>query len=262
MRSGMAQVDDGELYYEVDGEGPPVVLLHGGALDSTMWDDEFALLAAEHTVVRYDARSHGRSSAAKGDFRAYDDLAAVLRHLDIVRPVLVGHSLGGRTSVDFAIAHPDVPAKLVLVGAGVSGMTFVDPYIVDCQRAQAEAIAAGDVEGFVEAIVRAWVDGPRRPAHEVPPAVRQRCRQMVRSTVLNHTGATGEMRELGAHDRLAELRAPVLTLVGDLDSDDIHRIADRIATTAPDARKILVEGAAHMINLERPDEFREILRVI
>ncbi|MCW5853581.1 MAG: alpha/beta hydrolase, partial [Anaerolineae bacterium] len=58
---GFVPVEDGQLYYEVAGEGPPLVLVHGFSLDTRMWDDQWAAFAGRHRVIRYDARGFGRS---------------------------------------------------------------------------------------------------------------------------------------------------------------------------------------------------------
>jgi 3-oxoadipate enol-lactonase len=255
MRSGLI---DGDIYFESAGAGPDLVLLHGGGLDSTMWDAEFEALSADYRVTRFDARMHGRSTAPHGDYRAYEDLAAVLREVGAERPILAGLSLGGRTSIDFALAYPEVPAALVLISTGVSGMAFTDPFTLDCLRMQGEAAANGDAEAFVEGLLRAWVDGPRRAAGDVPSDLRTRCAQMVRGMVRLYGSSNGTMLELGAVDRLAELRPPVLTVVGALDTTDIRRESDRLASHG--AEQVVIDGAAHVVNLDRPADFMAALR--
>ncbi|MEO6082166.1 MAG: alpha/beta fold hydrolase [Umezawaea sp.] len=116
MTAGTMPVADGELAYEVRGEGSPVVLLHGGLLTGDTWDAQVALLERDHTVVRYDARGHGRSSTPTGPFSHHEDLRQLLAGLDIPLASLVGLSQGARTSIDFAITFPDLVDRLVLVG--------------------------------------------------------------------------------------------------------------------------------------------------
>ncbi|MDP9795154.1 pimeloyl-ACP methyl ester carboxylesterase [Catenuloplanes nepalensis] len=252
-------VENGELYCETAGAGRDLVLLHGGGLDASMWDGQFEDLAADHRVTRFDARSHGRSTAARGDYRAYEDLAAVLREVRAERPVLVGLSLGGRTAIDFALAYPRVPLTLVLVSTGVSGMTFADLFTLECQRAQADAAARRDADGFVEAMLRAWVDGPHRAPGDVPAAMREKCAAMMRDGLVRlSVEATGRMIEVGAVDRLAELPKPLLTVVGALDTSDIRGVSDELAACG--AEQVVIDGAAHTVNMDRPEAFLEVLR--
>ncbi|MDR7275116.1 alpha/beta fold hydrolase [Catenuloplanes atrovinosus] len=254
-------VDDRQLYYECAGTGRDLVLLHGGGLDASMWDGQFEELAADYRVTRYDARGHGRSTAARGEYRPYQDLAAVLRHLGADRPILVGLSLGGRTSIDFALAYPDVPVTLVLVATGVSGMVFTDPFTVECGRVQAEAAARRDADAFVEAMLRALVDGPRRAPSDVPAEMRAKCARMIREGVVRLSAeGTGTMVEVGAIDRLSELRPPLLTMVGTLDTSDIWRVSDQIRAAVPGAEQAVIEGAAHTVNMDQPEAFMAALR--
>ena len=142
--SGMVKVEGGELYYEMAGKGPVVVLLHAGLLDSRMWDGQFELLAKNYRVVRYDARGHGKSSVPNGKFAHYKDLNALLNGLGIKKATLVGLSLGGRTAIDFALAYPHMVETLVAVSPGVSGADFKDPIIMEHMKESQAAIKAQD----------------------------------------------------------------------------------------------------------------------
>jgi pimeloyl-ACP methyl ester carboxylesterase len=259
MTAGRLILDDGELTYHRRGEGPPVVLLHAGGLGSAMWDRQFDLLTRDHTVVRYDARGHGESSPVTGPYSHHEDLRDLLDGLGLDRPALVGLSLGARTAIDFAVAHPDRVADLVLVGPGVSGMKFEDPFILD----QLTRIrAATTVDEVAECVLRMWVDGPHRSPDEVDPAVRELCRVLTVHAVSSGVFTTMP-DEVHAVDRLGELTARTLVVVGDLDSSDIRAVADLVLASAPRAEEVVVEGAAHLVNLDRPDEFdRALLRFL
>ncbi|PSL53524.1 pimeloyl-ACP methyl ester carboxylesterase [Saccharothrix carnea] len=259
MTAGRLILDDGELSYDRRGEGPPVVLLHGGGLGGVTWDRQFALLAQDHTVIRYDARGHGGSSPVTGPFAHHEDLKDLLDGLGLDRVTLVGLSLGARTAIDFALLHPDRVVDLVLVGPGVSGMKTEDPFIVD-QVARLRAATA--VDEVAECLLRMWVDGPHRSPDEVDPAVRELCRGLTAHAV-SRGAFTVQPDELHAVDRLRELRARTLVVVGDLDSSDIHGVADLVRESAPRVEEVVVEDAGHLVNLDRPDEFdRALLRFL
>lgn len=113
--TGRVAVGGGTLYYEVRGSGPPVVLLHAGGLDLTMWDPQVGPVARAFRVIRYDARGHGRSSAPMGPHSTVEDLRALLDHLGVERANLVGISMGAGVALEFAISYPQRVSKLVLV---------------------------------------------------------------------------------------------------------------------------------------------------
>jgi 3-oxoadipate enol-lactonase len=108
-------VEGGTISYQVKGTGPPVVLLHGGGLDLSMWDPQMELLSRSFRVIRYDARGHGRSTAPRGSFSPGEDLRMLLDHLGIERASLVGLSMGAGVAFDFARTYPQRVEKLVLV---------------------------------------------------------------------------------------------------------------------------------------------------
>ncbi|GLZ28296.1 hydrolase [Lentzea sp. NBRC 105346] len=248
------QIEGGSLSYDIAGSGDPVVLLHGGAVDRTTWDAEFSALSATHTVIRYDARGHGRSSTPDAPFSHWEDLRQLLDGLGVDRASLVGLSQGGRTSVDFAISLPDRVDKLLLVAPGVSGMAFHDPFVLDHM---ARIGSAKDLGTIIECILRMWVDGPLRSPEDVP--YRARCRSIMAEGFARHGNWQRHYTEIGVISRLGELRAPTLALVGDLDSADIRHVVDLIVKDAPHAHMRVVEGAGHMINLDQPEEFGRIL---
>lgn len=254
---GLVPVRDGRLYYQEDGAGPPVVLLHGGLLDLRMWDEQAEALAPGFRVIRYDARSHGRSSTAGGDHRHDDDLAGLLAGLGVRRAALVGLSLGARIALDLAVMRPHLVWAIVAAGPEISGMAFADPYLLNCLRRQGEAGRAGDADGYVEGFLRAWVDGPRRGPGEVDPALRERCRLMAADNVRRHAAATGDRLDRHVINKLEAVRAPTLTLVGELDSADIRQAAGLIGAAVPGARRQDVPRVGHTLNLEAPTAFHE-----
>src|SRR5918911_1083992 len=119
--SGFAEVNGARLYYEAEGRGPAVVLIHGGLVDSRLWDAQMKPLSKHFRVVRYDIRGYGRSPAPTGEYWPHEDLRALLDYLKIGRATIVGLSLGGIVAADFALEYPDRVDRLVLVGSGLRG---------------------------------------------------------------------------------------------------------------------------------------------
>ena len=118
------------LFYESRGDGPPVVLIHGGNLDAGMWDADVSALATRFRVVTYDVRPYGRSGPVTDDYAWHGDLRVLLDHLKIERASLVGLSLGARVAVNFTLAHPARVDRLVLAGPGLDGWPFTpDPQL-------------------------------------------------------------------------------------------------------------------------------------
>jgi pimeloyl-ACP methyl ester carboxylesterase len=251
---GSAPVEgEGRLFYEARGEGEPVLLIHGGNLDHRMWDDQFDLLAERFRTVRYDVRGFGRSTPGDVEHSAHEDLLALLDHLDVERAHIVGLSLGGRIAIDFALVHPERVIDLVLAGPGLSGWRFTPAPWHDRLR---EAVQTGDVA----AIAEAWLKSDYMAPAMENPELAERLRTI---TVENDDLWLREFRERRldplAVGRLEELQLPVLLILGDRDVPDIHDIVELIEQKVPDTRKVLIQGAGHMVNMERPEEFNRAL---
>ena len=247
------------IEYETAGSGEPVVFLHGGMLDRHSWDAEFQLVRATHRAVRFDARGHGDSDPIDGDYAAHADLTTLLDHLGLDRVAAVGLSLGARTLVDAALLHPHRFTALMLVSPGYSGMEmFTDPFVLAQIEAMDRAAAAHDTDGYVEAFLRMWVDGPHRSPTGVDPAVRAACAGAARK-VIAKPRRSGRPIEVGAADRLGELTMPVEVVLGDLDSADIVAAGERIAAAAPRGRIHRIASAGHSLNLDQPDAFAAVL---
>lgn len=252
-------VDDGELHVEIAGSGPPVVLIHAGYLDASMWDQQLDALTPSYTVIRYDARSQGRSSTAMRDHYPDQDLRALLDALDVPAATVVGNSFGGAVASSFALMHPERVRGLVLCGPGITPMEFRDPFILELYKEQRAALEAMDAERYVEAFLRYGVDGPHREPDEVDGDVRQRCHDMAMRTIANHHTATGALLERDTAARLEQIAAPTLLVVGELELSDLHRVVQDADRRMPDSRLAQLDGIGHMTSMERPEEFNALL---
>jgi 3-oxoadipate enol-lactonase len=245
------------LHYEVAGDGPAVVFLHPGIADSHVWDPQWSSFEG-YRRIRLDLPGFGRTPLAGPRVCYAREVVALLDQLGVSGAALIGTSVGGRTSLELAIARPDVAGALVLVGAGLPGYDW-SAAVRAYGNAEDEAVARGDLDGATELNLRMWVDGPRRLPADVDPRVRDAVGQMQRDALELQAPVWEELE----HDflvpdlegRLGEVRAPTLVLVGEEDVEDIHAIAARFAAEIPGARKATIPGAAHVPNVERPAEF-------
>lgn len=244
-------IDASHLYYEKVGAGAPVVLIHGGNLDSGVWDDDVEVLAKRWTVVRYDVRPYGRSGPVTPGYVWHEDLRALMDHLKIARAHMVGLSLGGRAAVNFALAYPERAGRLVLAGPGLDGWDWAPDPRFD---AIATAVKAKDGAGAMAL----WLQHPYMAPAMTQPIVAAKILELAKRNEHVWVGVQGpdRMPEPFAITRLKEIRSPVLTIVGELDVPDIQQIADRIVADVPGACKQVVPGAGHMVNMEAPAVFQ------
>ncbi|MEJ2864250.1 alpha/beta fold hydrolase [Actinomycetospora flava] len=244
------------LHHTDHGDGPPVVLLHGGALDHRLWDPQIADLARTHRVVAPDLRGHGASPTPTAPFRHADDVAALLRALDLGPTALVGISLGARTAVDVALEAPELVERLVVSGAGAGEPEWRDPATIDLLARWRRAEEDRDPEAWIR-IFLALSFGIDRPLDDVDPAVLAHVREMAVATLEHHVPDGPPVLPTpvaDAGERARELEIPVLAIVGLLDAPDHQRMAREVAHDV-----VEIEGAAHYPNLEAPGTFNRAL---
>jgi pimeloyl-ACP methyl ester carboxylesterase len=251
------------LAFDEQGSGSPIVLAHAAVADRRMWDPQMPALAASHRVIRYDCRGFGESLPPQGSWSQHTDLLDLLDELLISRAHLVGASMGAGIAVEAALARPGSVDSLVLVAPG--GALFDDspPELRPIWAAEVDALDRGDVAAAVEVNLRAWVDGPDRTPDLVDPAVRAVVGTMQREAfelpAWDQEAAPEYELSPPATARLTELACPILVVVGDADQPSIRTAAERIAEVASLARLVVWPGVAHMLTLERPDEFAALV---
>jgi len=265
-QSGFAEVNGTTLYYEVAGEGHPLVLNHGGLVDNHLWDGQFEEFAQHFKVIRYDMRGFGASGMIKKDMEPYSmerDLHGLLQFLGIEKTYVLGLSMGGSLSIDFTLQYPEMVDALITVGAGLSGFAYGEPDedLKAKFAAMEEAFKSGDIARSVEISLQIWTDGPYRTPEEVDPIVRERVRAMT-----THNDERGDDQDVEprameppAAGRLAEIHVPTLIIVGGLDGEIILTIADTLEKGIAGAKKVVLPETAHHPNMEKPEDFNQIV---
>lgn len=239
------------LAFDRIGAGPPVVLIHGALLDRRQWNPQRSL-ARRFTLLRYDTRWHGRSAAAPAPFSPAADLAEVLDAAGVRRASLVGLSNGAAIALDFALTYPDRVERLVLVSPGLGGYqpverpAFWGPLIA--------ALQAGRPDQAAEVLAAS-------PVMAVLPSDTNWVRAMVREQAGVFRQDPGLERRLAppAIRRLGEIRVPVLVVTGDDDLRDTRLAADTITAGVPQAQRIRLPGAGHLLTVTAAKDFNRLL---
>ena len=257
---GYADILGANLYYEVSGQGQPLIMIHAGVADSRQWNSEFARFSDGYRVVRYDLRGFGRSEPVNADYSHMSDLDGLLAFLAIEEPVvLMGCSMGGGLAMDYALAKPSRVKALIMVDAGPSGLKLDVPPHPKAEEAEA-AYEAGNLDLVAELETQIWFDGMGRTPEEVDPKMRALAFEMNRQDLMHdakHLGKRLPDAEIPAAGRLEELRVPVLIVVGEQDIPFIQAAADLMQARIPSAKKVVIQDAAHLPNMDHPGLFQD-----
>jgi pimeloyl-ACP methyl ester carboxylesterase len=242
------EVDGATLTYDDegprDGDGAPLVFVHGWTANRHRWDHQMAYFAEKRRVVRLDLRGHGESSGS--GVRTIEDLTkdvlALLDHLKIQRFVLVGHSMGGMISQTIALAHPERVERMVLVNS-IGRMTY--------SRGRGLLMGVSTLvpfKLFVAAnIQRAFAPGyPREEIRQYVKASAGTPREVVMTLY-------GAMRAFDVLDRVGEIRVPTLMIHGYHDIQLPLKQMLRMAKAYPDATVRIID-AGHELPVEKPAE--------
>lgn len=246
-------VNGSKLHVMVEGSGKPVVLLHGGFMDSTMWDAQATALSPHFRVIRIDLRGFGRSPKTTQDYFPEDDIAAVLDKVKVERAAIVGISLGGELAIDFALRHPGRVESLALAEPGLSGWKW-SAEVTETMQAVMKAAKEQGREAAIEAFLHrpVFVSAKDKPA----------AYEAIRSQLLRNFSLEPQRMkavERPAVDRLSEIRVPTLLMVAEQGGSDARAIAQKVAAAVTGSRLVTVAGSGHMINFERPEEFNRLI---
>jgi len=260
--SGFVEVEGGKLYYEVEGGGHPLLLIHGGLGSLRMWDANVPALAERFQVIRYDTRGFGRTETDDVEFTNRGDAAAVLDHLGAQSADVVGQSRGGVIAVDLAIDQPERVDKLVSVAGGIGGYEPELPEGTDVPTwDEMERLwESKDWDALAELEAQVWVDGWGQPQDRVDPEIRKTVKDWI---LANYRAELPEGKPQplvpSAAQRLGELEIPLLVLIGLADEPGCVAAERHLASSVSGALAVEFPHVAHMIQLEEQQRFNELV---
>ena len=257
--TGFLETNGARIYYEAEGRGPAVLMVHAGVANLRMWDAQVAALRDDYRVIRHDTRGYGLTVTDAVEFSNRADIAALLDHLGEERAHLVGLSRGGQIALDFALEFPQRVLTLTVAAGGVGGYESPAEGPADLWDAPDAMLTAKNWEGLADWEADFWASGHGQPPDRVP-SVRSQVHEWV---LANYRAEKEEGQPIPldppAEQRLAGLNVPLLVMYGTFDEPSTSESMRHLAASVPGARIEEFE-TAHMINLEEPERFNALLR--
>lgn len=247
-------------YEEAPGDGPPVVLVHGWCCNHRHFAPQFAHFAARgHRVVAVDLRGHGQSDAPQQDYTMQgfaDDLAWLCGELRLVKPVVIGHSMGGIATFELAGRHPDLPSAAVLVDSSVAPLSRAGFSDIHAQLSAAPDHAALMRDYIAKALFIPTDDMTRRDAIVADMAT------TARHVLLS---AMASVRTYDPVPAAAGIVVPCLYIAANM--VPLRSDPTRLRELLPNIQYGMTVGAGHFCQLEVPaqvnamiDRFLEVAR--
>ncbi|MFS0920552.1 alpha/beta fold hydrolase [Brevibacillus sp. 179-C 1.1 NHS] len=259
VQSGFLDANGARFYYEVEGEGEPLLLIHGFNLDTRLWDAQMQEFAQAYKVVRFDIRGFGKTLATEVPFTLYDDVKAVLQGLGIEKAHVAGLSFGGMVALEFALAYPQMVNSLILVSSGLFGHPRSEQRLQDVERFN-QVCQTGTTEEALEMTTQMWFDGPGQPVNVLAAEARNRFIEINRHAFsLPEFGAGFEALSPSPIERLEEIKARTLVIAGTRDYPDFIQIADVLTERIAGAHKVILPDSAHIPPMDQPEVFNKLV---
>ena len=234
-----------------------ILLLHAGVADRTMWREHLEPLAESgHQAIAVDLPGFGDAPVAADRQAPWDEVLKTLRELGVERAVFIGSSFGAAVALRAAVRAPAAVAALMLVSPPPLNL---DPSSALQQAWDAEesALASGDIDGAVAAVLDAWL------LPNAPKAIRDRVGAMQRKAFELQLSAPEVAQPPDPLDQrpdaIRHLKLPVLAVAGSADMPDFIAGAKEVADLAPHGRLAMIDGAGHLAPLEVPNEFTSLM---
>jgi 3-oxoadipate enol-lactonase len=245
------------LPYDEAGTGSPLVLVHAGVADRTMWSEQLApLAAAGFRVIAPDLPGFGEAPVTPGPQAPWNDVLELLNDLGIGEAAIAGVSFGAAVALRVAVVAPARVSALALTSTPVDEVE-ISERLAAVWAAEEDALERGDVDAAVENVVRSWTlpDGPAQLRERV--AAMQRHAYEVQLAAGEVEDAPDPVEE--DPDWASRLHMPVLLAAGERDMPDMQEGVHVLGGRLPHARCEFIPRAGHLAPLETPEAFRALL---
>ena len=250
----MVRVNGVNLAYLDEGQGAPIILVHGFPLDGTMWDDQVRALSGNHRVIIPDLRGHGASESISGPYSMdmlADDLNGLLEHLNVDEVTVAGFSMGGYVAFAFYRKYKKRVKAMILAGTRSQSDSVS---VSDGRESMAQRAEHEGQEGIATALLpRLLTSETLEDRSDIVDRVRG---MMTRVSV---QGMAGDLRAMAARDdsteTLGQITVPTLVIVGEEDTLTPPSESEMMARELPDASLQIIPSGAHLVNIENPDTY-------
>lgn len=254
----VAKIGDHSLYYEIIGQGDPLVMIRGVGSNVDHWYDQVPALSQKYKLLVFDNRGIARSSDPGGPFSTRDmaaDTIALMEAVGINKAHILGYSMGGMIAQEMALNHPEKVAGLILVATdcGISLRIKAKP---EATRLFSEMIRLGTNEAKLAAAGCLFA----RQTFETKPQVIQRYTEISQRFPASQKMLAKQWAAVTQHDtcsRLVNIASPALAITGSEDVLIPPQNAAVMAERIPDAQLISIDGGGHLFLIEKPRQFND-----
>lgn len=248
-----------KLYYEIAGEGQPLVMIHSALTHSGLYEAHLAKLAQHFRVLSYDLYGYGKSLFTDEKHINHGaDLKALMQSLDITQACVLGTSMGGEIALNFALEYPELVRGLVLSGAGLEGYDYPEAAFA-WWGDFVGAMQAADFDRAKTIFIQHALDSRITP---LTPEIRETILKLMADYSFRHyvdDSLLWYTPDFNPRAQLAKVACPTLVMVGEGDSAVNQDIAAVLVSDILQAKKVVIPGAGHLANLQQPQVFENAI---
>jgi 3-oxoadipate enol-lactonase len=241
-----------QIEYDIQGQGPWVVMSHSLACSSAMWDEQAQALKGKYKVLRFDTRGHGGSDAPAEAYtldQLADDLHSLLGKLGVANPHFVGLSMGGMIGMTYALKYPRALKSLVLCDTSSRIPAEAKPLWQERIKIATEQ----GMDALVDSTLKRWFTEPFLAKRS---SVIDRVAGMIRATPpAGYAGCCHAIPQIDVTDKLGAIQCPVQVIVGEKDVGTPVAMSEAIHRAIPSSELVVIPDASHLSNLEQPEAF-------
>lgn len=252
----VVETNDIETYYKIEGEGQPLVFIHGAAASHDMWNPQVSHFSNRYKVLTYDLRGHGGSGGSEREYSCMlfaDDLNEMLTVLGITRPIVCGLSLGGMIAQEYAVKYQ----------SNLSGLILADTAVATALTLSDKMLKMMFPKMMIKWLIRRW--SPEKYAEwsfkhfdmkeDVRDYLIQEQLRMDQKEFLKLMDAILDFKLLD----LSSIEVPTLIILGENERKAVFPHADKMQELIKGSKKVIIPDAGHASNLENPEEFNRVL---
>lgn len=261
-KSGTIKAGGFNVYYEREGKGDAVLLLHAGLQDHTMWAEQVKVLSKHFEVITADLPYHGNTTGNDTTILIADVVKILLDSLHIQKTSIAGLSMGAYSCMDFLLAYPNRVNKAIFIAGGVNGFEnpadTISEYWYPLFK---KALEDKDTVLAAKEFTRAWAEGIYRKGDSLKAPVSQYIYKASLNTMRQHqvAGWPKFQEEPPAIKKIGGIKSAVLIIDGDKDLPAITDNAVYMEKNIPGAKRVLMKDVAHMLNMEKPEELNKLM---
>jgi len=251
------KTDYGKIHYKIEGNGKPLIFIHGRTLDMRMWKPQIEHFRNNYQCISYDLDGFGKSAIPRTGYNRSETLKQLFKHLEIHRANVIALSLGVDVLINFVLQYPKYIKSMVLLSGAVSGWVYSDEFKSDWNKIVKKA-----ERGDLNEAKKLWLNCKAFVSLKVNNAENY---EILKQMIDDYSGwdlykAPKHNRKIkNAIEELSKIKTPTLVITGKKDYSDFIENGRKMSRELENVKYVSLPNCGHMVNLEFPKKVNVLI---